>query len=209
MRKIIMAIAAAIMVSTAHAQEITSSSVDSTFIYNYLNNPNDYSQAPTTLPQRKVLDRSRISTNINMGTSFSTIGMAQYINPAISYQATDRLHVSIGMGMMYSTLNLSSMEGLAANGEKIKTHTVTNYYSASASYQLSPRSMIYGSIIYAKNLDNGNNALSPYFNKDRYMATFGANFNITESLSIGFEVRKAQNMSPYYMYDRYNGPMGW
>lgn len=204
-----MAVAAAVLVSTAHAQEITCSDVDSTSIYNILNNPNDYSQAPTTLPKRKVLDRSRISTNINMGTSFSSIGSAQYISPAISYQATDRLHVSIGMGMMYSTLNLSGLEGFAANGEKLKNRTVTNYYSASASYQLSPRSMIYGSIIYAKNLDNGSNALSPYFSKDRYMATFGANFNITESLSIGFEVRRAQNMGPYYMYDRYNSAMGW
>jgi len=202
MRKLILALAAAIIVQAAHAQEITSYDVDSTAIYNAMYNPSDYAQAPVTLPQRKVLDRNRISTQINMGTSISSIGSSEYINPNISYQATDRLSLSFGMGIMYSNLKLRNFEDETSAESSMRA--ITNYYSVAASYRVSPKCDVYGSLIYMRDDFGAKSQFSP---QNRYMATFGATFNITESLSIGIELRKSENMSPFYT--RGYNPYGW
>ena len=199
MKKMLMAIAAALAISSAQAQEITAQDIDSTYIYNALNNPNDYSQAPTTLPRQKVPGQ-RISSRVSLGTSVSSTGSSQYINPAVSFQATDKLQLTFGMGLIYSNLKLHNFEKeLAADG-LINSHALTNYYTLQASYQVSSKCTMYGSLIYAHN-SMEKEALPPYFSKDRYMAAFGATFNITESLSIGFEVRRSSNMGAYYGFE--------
>ncbi len=191
------------MAPAVYAQEISSYETDSTAIYNALYNPNDYAQSPVKLPQRKVLDRSRISTQVNMGTSFGKYGSSQFVAPEISYEASDRLHLHFGMGMIHSSLRLMNFASETSAENNLRA--IQNYYSVGARYSVSPRCDIYGSLIYMHDNYQQGNKFSQ--GKDRYMATFGATFNITESLQIGIQIRQSENMSPFYTHGY--APYGW
>lgn len=198
---------AAVTFATAQAQEITSYEADSTSIYNALNNPNDFSQAPTVLPKQRIFAPGRVNTNVMMGTSVSNLGASQYVSPTINYNATDRLQLFFGMGIMHTNLRLDLSGTDLSAPKRDNTSLLTTYYTVGARYQVSPRCDVYGSVIYMNN-SLGNNA-NPLFDKDRYMATFGATFNITESLSIGVEVRNSKNVSPYYMHNPFSPYAGF
>ncbi|MCQ2250077.1 MAG: hypothetical protein MJZ66_03095 [Bacteroidales bacterium] len=203
MRKLLTAILAVLIVSQASAQEIASYEVDSTAIYTAMYNPNNYSKAPVKLPQRKVLDCNRINTQINMGAGFGSIGSYEFVAPSISYQATDRLQLQLGMGFVYGSLRLRSFAGETSAENNLRA--ISNYYQASARYSVSEKCDVYGSLMYwrGNSLDR-----NPYSRgKDSYMATFGASFSITESLHIGIEVRRAENVSPFYCGGY--APYGW
>ncbi|MCQ2253189.1 MAG: outer membrane protein transport protein [Bacteroidales bacterium] len=195
MRRFLYLLACVGFCANVSAQDITGYDTDSTAIYNAYYNPENYSQAPVKGAQRRIDSNGpKITSNITMGTSFGGGISSQYIEPRLNYQATNRLQLQFGMGIMYSNINL---RGLATEDISYQNmRALTNYYSASAQYQASERCRVYGSVVYASSrmMDNPSSPM-----RDKYMATVGATYNITKSLSIGFEVRQS-NINPYYMY---------
>ena len=194
---------------TAGAQEVTSFDADSTAYYNAVYNPNEYAQAPVKSPQRKVNERPRLHADVNMGVGFGGNGTYEYVNPRFHYDLSKKWSLNFGMGVSYSSLKL---RGLSAGPESNvasyqNLRAITNYYSAGASYRASEKLSLYGDIIYAKTMPVGG-CESPWGgNTDAYMATLGATYNITKSLSIGFEVRQSRNVNPYNPYGIiYNNP---
>jgi len=185
----------------AASQEITSYETDSTAYLNAIYNPNDYAQAPIKGPQRKVADRNRLHTDVNMGVGFGGGGSYEYINPRFNYDLSKKWSLNFGMGIAYSNLKLRDFAISDQNGATYQNlRAISNYYSAGATYRASDRLSLYGDLIYIKSTPVGDSPFSS--NTDAYMATFGATYNITKSLSIGFEVRQSRNVNPY------NSPYG-
>ncbi|MBQ5403700.1 MAG: hypothetical protein IIU11_04970 [Bacteroidales bacterium] len=143
-----------------------------------------------------------ISTSVDMGCSFSNFSNTEYLGARTKFQPLKRWDFSLGLGMAFSNFKapVYSSESGTANYQNLRA--LTNYYTASASYRASQKLSIYSSVVYFKNdmLGNNSNKKSPYFNRDAYMATFGATYQITPSFSVGFEVRNSQNVDPYGFY---------
>ncbi len=181
----------------AAAQEVSAYDTDSTAYYNAAYNPNDYAQAPIKGPQRKVADRSRLHTNVDMGVGFGNGGSYEYINPTFDYDLSKKWSLNFGMGVAYSSLKLRDLpysEGGSVSYQNLRA--ISNYYSAGATYRASDKLSLYGDIIYVKTMPVGGDD-NGFYNTDRYMATFGATYNITKSLSVGFEVRQSRGINPY------------
>ncbi len=194
--KLIMAAALAMSIHTALAQEITAYDADSTAYYNALHNPNDYAQAPVKGQQRKVLEPSRVHTSINMGTGFSSLGSYEFISPTVTYEASKKWNLNFGMGIAYSNWKPARI-GSDENCTYDNLRALTTYYSAGAEYRASDKLSLYGDILYYKTTPTSHTSLG---DNDGYMATFGATYNITKSLSVGFEVRSSRNVNPYGLY---------
>ena len=190
----------------AGAQEVTSYDTDSTAYYNALYNPNDYAQAPIKGQQRKVTDRSRLHTNVNMGVGVSGAGSCEFVNPTFSYDINKRWSLDFGMGLAYSTFKFRDVPHGEGSATYQNLRAVSNYYSVGATYRASEKLSLYGDLIYARTTPLGGGDYFDNYNKDRYMATFGATYNITKSFSVGFEVSTSQGINPYMYYDNPKWP---
>jgi hypothetical protein len=117
--------------------------------------------------------------------------------PKLDFKPYDKWHFSFATGISLTCFKTApTMEG---NYRNIKA--LTNYYSASANYKASPRLSLYSSLTYYKNgFSNASKNDANYFNRDAYTASFGANYQITPSLSVGLEVRQSKNVNPYGFY---------
>lgn len=204
MKKIVSLFSVLALSLSAVAQQVESYDADSISYYNGLYNPNDFAQAPVTVQQQRVKG-DRLSSHIQMGTSFGSLGSSQYVSPVFNYQATNKLSLSLGLGMAYTNMKFSSLNKYSEMPAYENLKAITNYYSAAANYQASEKLQITSSVIYFQNNYIGVGE-KPGFNRDAYMATFGANYQITPSFSIGFEVRQSKNISPF---DYRMSPMGW
>ena len=191
---------------SASAQEVAAyDATDSTAYYNALYNPNDYAQAPVRGPQRKVFDRSRLHANVNMGVGMSGGGSCEYVNPTFNYDLSKKWSLNFGMGVAYSTFKFKALP----LGEDVATYqnlrAISNYYSVGAEYRASDRLSLYGDLIYARTSPLGGGYFDSY-DKDRYMANFGATFNISKSFSVGFEVSTSRGVNPYMYFDNPKWP---
>jgi opacity protein-like surface antigen len=187
------------------AQEITSYDTDSTAYYNMVYGPDDYAQAPIKGPQRKVNGTDKFHTSINLGTGFGNGGYYQYLSPMFNYDISKKWTLNIGTSIAYSTFKVRDFENV---GERSTLHALTNYYSVGATYNATERLSLYGDVIYGRTMPTGNSSVNGLSN-DGYMATFGATFNISKSLSIGIEVRSSRNMNPYGIYNNPYSPWNY
>ena len=203
MRKTLIIMAFALLgAQAAGAQEVTSYETDSTAYYNALYNPNDYAQAPIKGAQRKLDNRDRLHATVNTGVGIGGGGSYEYINPTLDYDLSKKWSLNFGMGIAYSNFKLRDYSN-AEQANYANMRAITNYYSAGVTYRASEKLSLYGDIIYARTMPVGGGS-SPYYDGDRYMATFGATYNITKSLSVGFEMRQSRGMNPYGIM--YNNP---
>lgn len=182
----------------AVSQEITAYDTDSTAYYNAAYNPNDFGQAPVKGRQARVQDgRGRLHADVRMGAGFGGGGSYEFVSPTLEYDLSKKWSLNFGMGLAYSTMKWKSLpldEGGQVSYQNMRA--VSNYYSAGATYHASDRLSLYGDLIYVKSVPVGGDGHCMY-DGDRYMATFGATYNITKSLSVGFEVRQSRGFSPY------------
>ena len=118
-------------------------------------------------------------------------------NRHAKYGLDKRFHVNVGFGMSFSSLKAPVFSDYEEAPTYQKLRTITNYYSVEASYLASDRLLLTGSIIYANN-HYGEPRTRYNSANDGYMATFGATYQITPSLSIGFEVSQSRNIYPVY-----------
>ena len=106
---------------------------------------------------------------------------------------------SLATGLSLTSFKTPTMEG---NYHNIKA--LTNYYSASASYAATRKLSLYSAITYYRTSCYGQEkkGLMP-FNKDAYETSIGAHYQITPSLSVGFEIKHTENINPYGFYYGY------
>ena len=98
--------------------------------------------------------------------------------------------------MAYSNLKYRSFGNNTEGVTYQNLKALTNYYSVSANYQASEKLQLTSSVIYFQN--NYTSASDKnMFNRDAYMATFGATYQITPSFSIGVEVSNYKNVNPW------------
>lgn len=141
---------------------------------------------------------SKISSTVNLGTSFSSNSFANavsfYTAPEIKYRLSPKLNISTGFLVMNTTVS----GYYAAEKNKQKNYTQSYLYT-SIDYKATERLRVSGEILYGLNK-------SPYAvytnnqNSDYYLR-FSAEYKITDNLSIGLQVIN-QNMA----YPSYNNP---
>ena len=145
---------------------------------------------------------NKFHTSINTGVGVGNGGSYEYVNPKFSVDVSKRLQISAGVGVMFSNFKV----GNVSSGETPTYQTLramSNFYSLQAEYKATERLLVTGSLIYGNNsLMSGSQKYKTNF--DSYIATFGAVYQITPSFSVGFEVSRYQNASPFYMpYSRF------
>lgn len=106
---------------------------------------------------------------------------------------------SLGTGISFTGFKAPAMD---CNCHNIKA--LTNYYSAAASYSATKKLSLYSAITYYRTTCYGSEKKGGMsFDRDAYITSFGANYQITPSFSLGFEIRHAENASPYGFYYGY------
>jgi hypothetical protein len=137
-------------------------------------------------------DKSKISYNLEMGTSFSTSKyfgnvLTFYASPILKYKIGPRLNISAGVLLMNSNI------GNYYLSENQNKRNYSAYFMSGFDYS-KERLKISGEIIYGMNK-------SPYNSLNRktpeYFARFSAEYKITDNLSIGLQVIN-QNMNQGY-----------
>lgn len=199
MKKLIFtAVLFAALASSGFSQQVS--------VYQSDSNDNYYqTQKDDTQSDVVTVGKNRVKSHVNIGTGFSKNGSYEFINPGLTYSASKKLDLSFSAGLMYSNFKtpVLSIENNQTSYENMRA--LTNYYSAQARYYATEKLMITGSLIYQTSSISGG-ALSSRLNNDGYIISAGAIYQITPSLSVGFEVNRYNNINPYGIgyYDGFN-----
>jgi hypothetical protein len=139
-------------------------------------------------------DKSKISYNLEMGTSFSTSkyfgnAFTFYTSPSLKYKISPRLNISAGVLLMNSNI------GNYYLSENQNKRNYNAYFMSGFDYS-KERLKISGEIIYGMNKSPYNSLNSR--NAPEYFVRFSAEYKITDNLSIGLQVIN-QNMNRGYL----------
>ncbi|MCQ2974472.1 MAG: hypothetical protein MJ211_06630 [Bacteroidales bacterium] len=196
MKKIIIIIISLLFTINAKSQEVIEYQNDETSNVTFLEQYDpEVSQTPVRESMRKK-EKNRFHSSLNMGAGFSSFGNYEFLLPEFAYQVSDKFQMSFGFGVMYSN-NKYPYYSKQETTEYQNLRAITNYYKAEAQYQASEKLLLVGSIIYAQNRISTPGS-KQNINNDAYICTFGAQYNITPSFSIGIEVQQSKNMYPIY-----------
>lgn len=197
MKKITLLSCALMLSASIMAQEVseyqTVGNDDIQYLQDY--NAEPYSQTPVRESIRQSKNR-QARAEVDMGMGFSKAGSTEYISPRMTFQPGKRWQVTAGMGMAISNFKAPVFTSYSETPDYQNLRAISNYYNAEVAYMASERLLVTGSIIYGQSRFVGQHKYSS--TDDGYICTFGATYQITPGLSIGFEVSRAQNMYPVY-----------
>lgn len=147
---------------------------------------------------------SNIHYNFEMGVGFGTgygggSNFNTYYKPSVSYQATDKLTVNVGLMYVNSQLNNSRLYG--ENNYQLFSGNISEYYTyVSAQYQLTDRLSVGGSVYYNMtnyNSDFGNTNLAHRSNTDHIGYSANFTYKVSKSMTIQGEIRMGDRYSPF------------
>ena len=112
----------------------------------------------------------------------------------INFIPQDKWQFAFSTGISFSNFKAPTTD---CNYRNIKA--LSNYYTLSTNYKATKKMSLYSSVTY---LREDYKSQKDYFrgNLDGYLTTFGLNYQITPSLSVGFQVSTSKNVNPYYGY---------
>lgn len=141
----------------------------------------------------------KFDTSLEVGTSFSVspnnyYGNSIYVAPQLSYLATPRLTLSVGVAMEYSQLYPTYP---VAEGNTMLPMTRAFMYARGA-YLVSPNVTVYGTAY--KTINDVPRRVNAYHtgNYDYSGFDVGVNYKISESFSIGVQLRMDNGPGPNY-----------
>ena len=169
------------------------------------------------LEKDSVKSTNNIHYNFEMGVGFGSgygggSNFNSYYKPSVSYQATDKLTVNVGLMYVNSQLNNSRLYG--ENNYQFFSGNISEYYTyVSAQYQLTERLSVGGSVYY--NMTDyqpipGSSNLANRSSVDHIGYSANFKYKVSESMSIQGEIRVGDRYSPFNQYNNngFNSSIG-
>lgn len=150
-----------------------------------------------------------IHYNFEMGVGFgNTFGGGStfntYYKPSISFKATDKLTVNVGL--MYVNSHLTNSRLFGENNYQLFSGNISEYYTyVNAQYQLTDRLSVGGSVYYNMTTYDpvaGSSNLANRSNLDHIGYSANFKYKVSESMSIQGEIRVGDRYSPFNQYQR-------
>lgn len=141
----------------------------------------------------------KLNYSLNLGTSFSSgYGSANYIEPSVRYQVSNRFRVNVGLTYMHTSaydVPVRTAEGTTVMyRNKAASHYIA---SVGVDYLASDRLILSGNIWRDfSNIPEGN-LRDGFYNPGRMGADFRATYQVTKNFSITGGVRYTEGASPF------------
>ena len=157
---------------------------------------------------------NKIDWGLTAGTSIGSFGegalLSTFVAPHLKYKYSPKFTISTGIMFANSTANnlyMFTPDGI----QSMSGNIIENYVYASGDYLVNERLRIRGTIMYEMNHWYETDSDLP-INQNNTSFSFGAEYRLTENITIGVQVQqRKQPSSPYGLHPiRSNNPyLGW
>lgn len=149
-------------------------------------------------PAFSLNNDDRFRLNMQMGSSFTNFYGGNFFNsyaaPSVSYDASQRLRLTVGTIASFTTFNTSGMFG--GEGDMSHAQKVAKYYMfAKGEYLLTENINIRASTIFTPGI-----AVPGYTTDNSYMHNIGFDIRLGNNASIHADFRFINASSPYEFY---------